>query len=771
MERDKIKEFYENVVKPNGYFANEQEFRSVVSDPNMSKEFFDNALKPEGIFNDYAEFESVVKDSGVKKKSAQDLRPPLQQPIAPSATPTTGNKEFAPVSATPTPQGYELKPIEVVAEKPNEYEKMRGAYLYGLKNYTENDEDYDILRSNVSPARKIELLEKRRSEQLPIETQDFFQEAAGAIGGTIKGMGKTMLAGFAAAPLSPISSVIASTGVAMGDGFRQGFASAYKEAYNDAIQQGMTPEQAIEKAENVAQIGGYGGVAEGFVGALPLTKPLTKLAKPASKLFQKGLEIAVDASVDASVAAGAQLGTNIAAQKEGLKRELTSGVKEAAIGEFAFGSGMNLSMPAFKYISKMTISSLATDRVPAKDRKEAITIAATQPIEVTNKALEESVNQGEITEQRANEIAEEVVSRQKALNAMPADMDLDEKNELADKVQERQKLEKEKEAANEMVKPFIELKINELDKSVAIPFPPKYIDTAGQNTSELKDGQLYITRKGDVRMWDAAKKQFLEAPRTFEVEGKKAEPTFEQKVEATAKALEGVRFNATFNLPLEQSKNARQVAEAYHKAKSDGSNPELVKAVEEAIGENKEPISEPTNKVKGVSSNSNEDNSASRDVESKKADIERRRREELNKVDKQSGQLLKEAAPSQNVIQQRKGINAFINAAKGLNIDKDYNKIGEQLIGNNLFTSLPINIQELLWEGKIQEALEKVGQTYEDRINAKYDTELDALEKQTPSGIKETTPIFIYFCFRNFTQRLSCTFYIFTPIFYIRCCF
>ena len=169
----------------------------------------------------------------------------------------------------------------------------------------------------------------------------------------------------------------------------------------------------------------------------------------------------------------------------------------------------------------MTISSLATDRVPAKDRKEAITIAATQPIEVTNKALEESVNHGEITEQRANEIAEEVVSRQKALNAMPADMDLDEKNELADKVQERQKLEKEKEDANEMVKPFIELKINELDKSVAIPFPPKYIDTAGQNTSELKDGQLYITRKGDVRMWDAAKKQFLEAPRTFEVEGKK----------------------------------------------------------------------------------------------------------------------------------------------------------------------------------------------------------------------------------------------------------
>ncbi|MGL4184674.1 MAG: hypothetical protein ACRCR4_02730, partial [Thiotrichaceae bacterium] len=51
-------------------------------------------------------------------------------------------------------------------------------------------------------------------------------------------------------------------------------------------------------------------------------------------------------------------------------------------------------------------------------------------------------------------------------------------------------------------------------------------------------------------------------------------------VESTAKALEGVKFNANFNLPLEQTKSATQVSEAYHKAKADGSNPELVKAVE-----------------------------------------------------------------------------------------------------------------------------------------------------------------------------------------------
>ena len=62
--------------------------------------------------------------------------------------------------------------------------------------------------------------------------------------------------------------------------------------------------------------------------------------------------------------------------------------------------------------------------------------------------------------------------------------------------------------------------------------------------------------------------------------------------------------------------DAEQKTEAYHADKAAGKETELVKAVEEAIGKNKEPISEPTNKVKGVSSNSNEGNSALRDVES-----------------------------------------------------------------------------------------------------------------------------------------------------------
>ena len=60
--------------------------------------------------------------------------------------------------------------------------------------------------------------------------------------------------------------------------------------------------------------------------------------------------------------------------------------------------------------------------------------------------------------------------------------------------------------------------------------------------------------------------------------------------------------------------NSKIISEAYHKAKSDGANPELVKAVEDLLGK-------PTEQPKETIPN----------VEAKKADIERRRQEEINK--------------------------------------------------------------------------------------------------------------------------------------------
>ena len=67
-------------------------------------------------------------------------------------------------------------------------------------------------------------------------------------------------------------------------------------------------------------------------------------------------------------------------------------------------------------------------------------------------------------------------------------------------------------------------------------------------------------------------------------EGPKEEAKVEgPSAEETAKALEGVEINADFNVPLEVN-TPKKLAEAYIKAKADGSNPKLVEAVDNVIG-------------------------------------------------------------------------------------------------------------------------------------------------------------------------------------------
>jgi hypothetical protein len=121
-------------------------------------------------------------------------------------------------------------------------------------------------------------------------------------------------------------------------------------------------------------------------------------------------------------------------------------------------------------------------------------------------------------------------------------------------------------------------------------------------------------------------------------------------------------------------------------------------------------------------------------AEEAKGDIEARRKEELNEVDPQSGELLKENSISQRVLKEREGVNNFIDATKGLDLDKDIDKISKKLIGDRSYSELPSDIQELLWEGKTEEALEKIGKTYEEEVNAKYDALKKPTSEQTPQA-------------------------------------
>jgi len=521
-------------------------------------------------------------------------------------------------------------------------------------------------------------------ENIYIDNAVFPKEttALGSVGELIGGQVEPLAIGVGGGAINPIAGVVGATA----EYARLGAGGQLIDAYTTARQQGMTAPEALEVAKKTAVAGAVGGAAEGLAGATFGGKPAKELATMGFKQAVK--EALKDNSIDAVIAGINQTVQNKNMQRLGLDVETDRGVIENMSAELLFGAGMNLAMYGGSKV---------------KGYGTLINGIAKMPLADIQLQVDNAVKQGVLNEANAQRFVSDVSKSKEAQDKLQG-VDIPEANQ--DKAIALQKeiddLEAKKKTASPAILPAIENKV------------------------EALTGELQIVAGVPLTMQERAELNRLQTARDTNTEYDKDRlGVLEARQKAASEKEVIVEPKIEQNAEEQQSGTLRGESE---QVQTEGKRDSDMSIVNEAKLQDGQVVEEvaPTPNSKG-------EGEVTPNVENKKADIERRRREELNKVDKQSGQLLKEAAPSQNVIQQRKGINAFINAAKGLNIDKDYNKIGEQLIGNNLFTSLPINIQELLWEGKIQEALEKVGQTYEDRINAKYDAELAALEKQTRS--------------------------------------
>ncbi len=57
---ENVASFYNDVIKPEGYFSTEEEFRSFLSDIDKSKAFFEDIVSPEGHFRSFEEFKSFL---------------------------------------------------------------------------------------------------------------------------------------------------------------------------------------------------------------------------------------------------------------------------------------------------------------------------------------------------------------------------------------------------------------------------------------------------------------------------------------------------------------------------------------------------------------------------------------------------------------------------------------------------------------------------------------------------------------------------------------
>ena len=185
---------------------------------------------------------------------------------------------------------------------------------------------------------------------------------------------------------------------------------------------------------------------------------------------------------------------------------------------------------------------------------------------------------------------------------------------------------------------------------------------------------------------------------------------------------------------------------------------------EEAIGKSKEPISEPTNKVKGVSSNSKEN------IAARKADIERRRQEELNQQTDAGYSIIaldylftggRDVIMSTDYLLQAL-VGGFTYSAKEINDIR--NKYADKLgnikddINSDVYNQMMNEIRDVInknyndskateiFDKILKNAtgftnregnqtsieLDKLNEQNESKINAKYDAELAELEKQQP---------------------------------------
>jgi N12 class adenine-specific DNA methylase len=127
-------------------------------------------------------------------------------------------------------------------------------------------------------------------------------------------------------------------------------------------------------------------------------------------------------------------------------------------------------------------------------------------------------------------------------------------------------------------------------------------------------------------------------------------------------------------------------------------------------------------------------------VEAKKADIEKRRQEELNAVDKQSGEKRREAKPSQLAKQEQEALEKGIAILKRIGYSQENQRIPDDAsieLEESGFNNLSTELRNLVLKGDIEGARAKVWKTYEQDVNAKYDAELKALESPIEQRARE----------------------------------
>jgi hypothetical protein len=381
---------------------------------------------------------------------------------------------------------YEYDPERGLIFKP---EDGWDSFMTAWKHKNQLFDDAEKL-AKMSIEEKADYYEKRRNSFNPDEAIHLPAGKLGDVTAMIGGQPVKSLIASGIVGLIPGAEEMAPfAGAAVGaaDYYRMGRAAGFDQAYNEARDKGIEPIEAA-KIANIQSFkeGGVDaaiGAAMPFVGGFGGFKPRvpvglkTAIVNAFKDVGLKGLE-------GSAVMGGGQLAKNILAKTGGIDREWDKNVTDQAEAGFIFGAGARLIAKGSSALNKANRNLIKAE-------------FSKLPEEQINAQFDQLVQEGQITSKEAETAKGEIGEFKKTDSAIPQNIDVQARAQIAKKIARRNELEKQMETVDKAFHPEIKEKIKNLEEDITklsenkTPKPDKAIlDLKDLIDSEIEEGNV-----------------------------------------------------------------------------------------------------------------------------------------------------------------------------------------------------------------------------------------------------------------------------------------
>lgn len=342
--------------------------------------------------------------------------------------------------------------------------------IAGVKQRTESLEGYKTLQ--LPKDQVIKIMEDRRAKYDPDDPVEVPKGTKGEIGQMFGSEWSNLLAGTAVTMASAVSGTeplapYVSAAINAPEYYKRGFASAFDQSYNELRSQGKSEEEAYEGALKQAKIEGKldaleGGVSSFFGGRIGI-KELPKfnitggfknaVKNVLAKTGHFAAETTVEGLTDGIIAGYLQDKKNQAAREAGMFRDDDT-VREAIKGELTFA------------LAAGALSQAGRAIIDPKTYSKLLYWITKQPPETTNTKLGEMVMQGELSQEDADNIQEQIKEQKRKDETVPDDIKDVSRMAIIDKIDKREELQSRLEKEDEALHPPVKEEIKKLNEEI-----------------------------------------------------------------------------------------------------------------------------------------------------------------------------------------------------------------------------------------------------------------------------------------------------------------